>query len=83
LRFAGSRVAFAVGGEGPPLVAAAWWVSHLELDRRDAAFRSFWGSTAAGHALVGYARSIDCAARRPRGARRRSASYPTTLIALP
>jgi pimeloyl-ACP methyl ester carboxylesterase/DNA-binding CsgD family transcriptional regulator len=54
LRFAGSRVAFAVSGEGPPLVAAAWWVSHLELDWRDEAFRSFWGSTAAGHSLVRY-----------------------------
>ena len=54
LRFAGSRVAFTVSGEGPPLVAAAWWVSHLELDWRDEAFRSFWGSTAAGHALVRY-----------------------------
>ena len=54
LRFAGSRVAFAVSGEGPPLVAAAWWVSHLELDWRDEAFRAFWASTAAGHALVRY-----------------------------
>ena len=54
LRFAGSRVAFAVSGDGPPLVAAAWWVSHLELDWRDEAFRSFWASTAAGHALVRY-----------------------------
>jgi len=35
-------------------VAAAWWVSHLELDWRDEAFRSFWASTAAGHALVRY-----------------------------
>ena len=32
LRFAGRRVAYAVTGEGPPLVAPAWWVSHLELD---------------------------------------------------
>jgi pimeloyl-ACP methyl ester carboxylesterase/DNA-binding CsgD family transcriptional regulator len=54
LRFAGTRVAFAVSGDGPPLVAPAWWVSHLELDWRDEAFRSFWGSTAAGHALVRY-----------------------------
>jgi pimeloyl-ACP methyl ester carboxylesterase/DNA-binding CsgD family transcriptional regulator len=54
LRFGGSRVAYAVSGDGPPLVAAAWWVSHLELDWRDAAFRSFWGSTAAGHTLVRY-----------------------------
>jgi pimeloyl-ACP methyl ester carboxylesterase/DNA-binding CsgD family transcriptional regulator len=54
LRFAGTRVAFAVSGDGPPLVAPAWWVSHLELDWRADAFRSFWGSTAAGHALVRY-----------------------------
>src|ERR1044071_492750 len=53
-RFAGSRVAFAVSGDGPPLVAAAWWVSHLELDWRDEAFRSFWRSTAAQHTLVLY-----------------------------
>lgn len=54
LRFAGARVAFAVTGEGPPVVAPAWWVSHLELDWRDAAFRSFWSATAAGHTLVRY-----------------------------
>jgi hypothetical protein len=53
-RFAGSRVAFAVSRDGPPLVAAAWWVSHRELDWRAEAFRSFWASTAAGHALVRY-----------------------------
>ena len=35
-------------------MAAAWWVSHLELDWRDEAFRSFWRSTAAGHTLVRY-----------------------------
>jgi len=32
LRFGGRRVAFAVSREGPPLVAPAWWVSHLDLD---------------------------------------------------
>ena len=35
LRFAGRRVAYAVTGEGPPLVAPAWWISHLELDWAD------------------------------------------------
>jgi pimeloyl-ACP methyl ester carboxylesterase/DNA-binding CsgD family transcriptional regulator len=54
LQFDGSRVALAVSGAGPPLVAAAWWVSHLELDWRDDAFRSFWESVGAGHALVRY-----------------------------
>jgi pimeloyl-ACP methyl ester carboxylesterase/DNA-binding CsgD family transcriptional regulator len=54
LRFAGSRVAFAMSGDGPPLVSPAWWVSHLDLDWRDGAFRSFWASAAAGHTLVRY-----------------------------
>jgi len=54
LRFRGSRVAFAVSGVGPPLVAPAWWVSHLGLDWRDEAFRSFWESVGAGHTLVRY-----------------------------
>ncbi len=54
LRFRGGRVAFAVNGVGPPLVAPAWWVSHLELDWRDEAFRSFWESVGAGRTLVRY-----------------------------
>ncbi len=54
LQFDGSRVALAVSGTGPPLVAAAWWVSHLELDWDDEAYRSFWGSVGAGHTLVRY-----------------------------
>ncbi len=28
----GRRVAYEVRGNGPPLIAPAWWVSHLELD---------------------------------------------------
>ncbi len=43
-----------VGGEGPPLVVPAWWVSHLELDWSDPAFRSFWEAVAAGRTLVRY-----------------------------
>ncbi len=49
MRFRGRRVAYAVNGEGPPLVVPAWWVSHLELDWRDGAFRSFWESVGEGH----------------------------------
>jgi len=54
VRFHGRHVACAVGGVGPPLVAPAWWVSHLELDWRDEAFRSFWESVSTGHTLVRY-----------------------------
>jgi hypothetical protein len=44
LNFDRRRVAYAVIGDGPPLVAPAWWVSHLELDWRDRSFASFWES---------------------------------------
>src|SRR6476660_6662743 len=56
LPFAGRRIAYAVTGEGPPLVAPAWWVSHLELDWADPAFRGFWESVGEGYTLVRYDR---------------------------
>ena len=56
LPFAGRRVAYAATGEGPPLVAPAWWVSHLELDWADPAFRGFWQSVGEGRTLVRYDR---------------------------
>ena len=56
LPFAGRRVAYAVIGDGPPLVAPAWWVSHLELDWGDQAFRELWGRVGEGYAVVRYDR---------------------------
>lgn len=56
LSFGDRRVAYALSGEGPPLVAAAWWVSHLELDWHDEAFRRFWEALAGGYTLVRYDR---------------------------
>ena len=56
LQFAGRRVAYAVTGDGPPLVAPAWWVSHLEFDWSDQAFREFWESVAESYSLVRYDR---------------------------
>jgi hypothetical protein len=32
------RVAYEIRGDGPPLVAPAWWVTHLELDWQSAGF---------------------------------------------
>ena len=52
----GHAVAYQLAGEGPPLVVPAWWVSHLELDRRDDAFRGFWEAVGAGHTLLRYDR---------------------------
>jgi pimeloyl-ACP methyl ester carboxylesterase/DNA-binding CsgD family transcriptional regulator len=50
------RVAYEIYGDGPPLVAPAWWVSHLELDWQSAGFRRFWESVAEGYALIRYDR---------------------------
>jgi pimeloyl-ACP methyl ester carboxylesterase/DNA-binding CsgD family transcriptional regulator len=56
LPFADRRIAYAVSGDGPPMVAAAWWLSHLELDWQDEPFRRFWEAVAEGYTLVRYDR---------------------------
>lgn len=56
LSFGNRRIAYACSGEGPPLVAPAWWVSHLELDWQDEPFRRFWEALAEGYRLVRYDR---------------------------
>ena len=48
----GRRVAYEIRGDGPPLVAPAWWVSHLELDWQSADFRRFWDEVADGYTLI-------------------------------
>ena len=50
------RVAYELRGDGPPLVAPAWWVSHLELDWQNADFRRFWEGVADGYTLIRYDR---------------------------
>jgi pimeloyl-ACP methyl ester carboxylesterase/DNA-binding CsgD family transcriptional regulator len=37
----GNRVAYALVGQGPPLVFACWWIGHLEATWEDPSFRSF------------------------------------------
>ena len=56
LPFDGRRVAYAVTGHGPALVAPAWWVSHLELDWGDPVFRGFWETIGDGFSVVRYDR---------------------------
>jgi pimeloyl-ACP methyl ester carboxylesterase/DNA-binding CsgD family transcriptional regulator len=56
LRVGARRVAYETRGDGPPLVAPAWWVSHLELDWQSAGFRRFWEGVADGHTLIRYDR---------------------------
>ena len=43
-----------MSGSGPALVAPAWWVSHLELDRREERVARFWDALTAGFTLVRY-----------------------------
>jgi pimeloyl-ACP methyl ester carboxylesterase/DNA-binding CsgD family transcriptional regulator len=50
------RMAYEMRGDGPPLVAPAWWVSHLELDWQSAGFRRFWEGVADGYTLIRYDR---------------------------
>jgi len=49
-------VAYEIRGDGPPLVAPAWWVSHLELDWQSPNFRRFWEAVAEGYTLIRYDR---------------------------
>jgi pimeloyl-ACP methyl ester carboxylesterase/DNA-binding CsgD family transcriptional regulator len=37
----GRRVAWAQSGDGPPLLLAGWWMSHLELNWQEPRFRAF------------------------------------------
>src|SRR5512133_513002 len=50
------RVAYEIRGDGPALVAPAWWISHLELDWRHQPFRGLWESVSEGYTLVRYDR---------------------------
>lgn len=56
VRVGDRRVAYEIRGDGPPLVAPAWWVSHLELDWQTEGVRRFWESVANGYALIRYDR---------------------------
>ena len=52
----GEDIAFATVGDGPVLVLAAWWTSHLELDWQDPAMRGFIEALAQRHTVVLYDR---------------------------
>src|SRR6201988_3069455 len=56
LPYGARRVAYEIRGDGPPLVAPAWWVSHLELDWQSVGFRRFWEGVATGSTLIRYDR---------------------------
>jgi pimeloyl-ACP methyl ester carboxylesterase/AraC-like DNA-binding protein len=50
----GTRLAFSVVGEGPPLVKTANWLNHIEYDFDSPLWRHWLVELTAGHALVRY-----------------------------
>lgn len=52
----GHRIAYAIEGQGPMLVLPAWWVSHLEKDAGEPAFRRFIAGLAEHFRVVRYDR---------------------------
>ncbi len=52
----GESIAYATVGDGPLLVLAAWWTSHLELDWHDDGLRCFVETLGQRHTVVRYDR---------------------------
>jgi DNA-binding winged helix-turn-helix (wHTH) protein/pimeloyl-ACP methyl ester carboxylesterase len=50
----GIRLAYATMGEGPPLVKAANWLSHLDYDRETVVWRHWLAGLSSHHQLVRY-----------------------------
>lgn len=50
----GVRIAFSVTGDGPPLVKAANYLTHLEHDWHSPVWRHWWQSLAETHQLIRY-----------------------------
>lgn len=50
----GVSICYATVGEGPPLVKAGNWLSHLEFDWRSPVWRHWWEELAKDHLLVRY-----------------------------
>lgn len=50
----GARIAYAVAGDGPPLVWVAPFFTHIELEWKHPALRAFFGRLATEHTIVRY-----------------------------
>ena len=50
----GVRIAFSSVGQGPPLVKAANWLTHLEFDWESPVWRHLFGALAENHTLIRY-----------------------------
>lgn len=56
LQVSGRDVAYAVVGEGPPVVIGGWWCSHLVLNWEDPDFRGYVSRLAEHHTVIRYDR---------------------------
>jgi RNA polymerase sigma factor (sigma-70 family) len=50
----GTVLAYAIEGEGPPLVKAGNWMTHLDYDRQSPVWRHWVRELSRGHALIRY-----------------------------
>jgi pimeloyl-ACP methyl ester carboxylesterase/DNA-binding CsgD family transcriptional regulator len=50
----GVRLAYAIDGEGPPLVKASNWMTHLDYERQSPVWRHWVRELSRGHTLVRY-----------------------------
>ncbi len=50
----GVRLAYAILGEGPPLLVVSGWLSHLQFEWDDTEVRTFWEGLARGRRLIRY-----------------------------
>jgi len=50
----GTRIAYAINGSGPPLVRAAHWISHLNLDWQNPVWRPWLSMFSERHTLISY-----------------------------
>jgi pimeloyl-ACP methyl ester carboxylesterase len=50
----GQRIAYAITGEGPPIIRLLGWFTHLEAEWRSPLGRSFWQRLSQNHQLIRY-----------------------------
>lgn len=77
----GSRVAYAVVGDGPPLVLPAYWVSHIGDDWQRPAYRRFVGALARGRRVIRYDRPGTGMSDRERPPETLNLDYEVRLLA--
>ncbi len=50
----GTALAYAISGEGPPIVKASNWITHLEFDAQSPVWRHWWVDLSRQHRLIRY-----------------------------